>query len=174
MGFLSTIFYNVKNMNKAKKLRALGKEKLLELEDEEFYEAVNCLCEDAVYDIHAKDISHTQIIAYSLFNFEAEVNNGGLCQFFVNSSSECAPFMIEAFETVGAADLKMLFSQFVQENNIDVCNLSSFKIKDIDEYEAQTERFDFDSFDNQFYEVEDFHQQIINYCRKNIDEIICK
>lgn len=173
MGIFSTILHIIKNMNNAKKLRASGKENLLKLEDEDFYEAVNCLCQDAVYDIHAKDINHTQIMAYSLFNFEMELNNGGLCQFFVNSSSECAPFMIEAFDLIGANDVKMLFSQFIKDNNIDVCDLSSFKIDDVDEYEAQTERYDFDSFDDKFYECENFHKQIIDYCRENIDEIIC-
>jgi len=35
-----------------------------------------------------------------------EVNNGGLCQFFVNSSSECVPFISKALEAVGALDIK--------------------------------------------------------------------
>ena len=39
MGFISTVLYNVRNMKKAKKIREMGKENLLALEDEEFYEA---------------------------------------------------------------------------------------------------------------------------------------
>lgn len=172
MGILSVVLENIKNMRKAKQLRKLGKEKILALEDDEFYELVYRLCEDAVYDIHAKDINHTQVLAYCLFYFEIEVNNGGLCQFFLNSSSECAPFMVEAFETIGAESLKQLYQTFIQENHIDVSDLSSFKIQDIDDYEAQTNRFDFDSFDDAFYENEDFHQQLIDYCRDHIEEIL--
>lgn len=97
MGFFSTILYNIKNMKKAKKIREMGKENLLALEDEDFYEAMICLCDDAVYDIKAAGLTKEQILAYSLYMFEMEVNNGGLCQFFVNSSSDCAPFISEAF-----------------------------------------------------------------------------
>ena len=38
MGILGTIIYNIKNMKKAKKFRTLGKEGLLALNDEDFYE----------------------------------------------------------------------------------------------------------------------------------------
>ena len=58
------------------------------------------------------------------------------------------------------------------KENIDVNDLSSFKINDIDEYEAQTERFDFDSFDDKFYEDENLHQQIIDYARKHVEQLI--
>ena len=47
MGLFSTILYNM-NMKKAKKIREMGKENLLALEDEDFYEAMICLCDDAV------------------------------------------------------------------------------------------------------------------------------
>jgi len=58
------------------------------------------------------------------------------------------------------------------ENNIDVNDLSSFKLTSIDEYEAQTKRFDFESFDNKFYEDIDLHQLIIKYSKINIDLIL--
>ena len=51
MGLISTIFSNVKNMKKAKQYRNMGKEGLLALNDDDFYEAIECMCEDAVYDI---------------------------------------------------------------------------------------------------------------------------
>ena len=172
MGFFLTILYNMKNMKKAKKIRAMGKENLLALEDEDFYEAMICLCDDAVYDIHAAGLTQEQILAYSLYMFEMEVNNGGLCQFFVNSSSECAPFISKALEEIGAMELKDLFEQFVKDNNIDVNDLSSFEIADIDEYVEQTERFDFDGFDNRFYEDEYFHKQVIDYYRRNVEQLM--
>lgn len=172
MGLFSTILCNIKNMKKAKQIREMGKENLLVLEDEEFYEAMICLCDDAVYDIKAADLTKEQILAYSLYMFEMEVNNGGLCQFFVNSSSECAPFISEALETIGATELKNLFEQFVNDNDIDVADLSSFKIINAKEYEAQTKRFDFDSFDEKFYDNEDFHQQVIDYFRCNVEQLL--
>ena len=172
MGFISTILYNIRNMKKANKIRKTGKENLLALEDEDFYAAICCLCDDAVYDITAADLTKEQILAYSLYMFEMEVNNGGLCQFFVNSSRECAPFISEALEAIGATELKSLFDQFVKDNNIDVTDLSSFDITDVEEYEAQTERFDFDKFDDSFYDDENFHQQVIDYFRRNVEQLL--
>lgn len=172
MGILGTIIYNIKNMKKAKKLRAKGKEYLLSLDDDDFYDAIECICEDSVYDIKATNITQEQKFVYSLNKFEAEVNNGGLCQFFVNSSGECAPYISESLAAIGATQIKALFDKFISKNNIDVNDLSSFKISDIDEYEAQTERFDFDSFDDRFYEDVNFHQQIIDYSRKHIEQLI--
>ena len=174
MGILGAIIYNIKNMKKAKKFRTMGKEGLLVLDDEDFYDAIECVCEDAVYDIKDSKLTDEQKFVYSLNKFEAEVNNGGLCQFFVNSSSECAPYVSDALAAVGAFELKTLFDNFINENNIDVNDLSSFKISDVDEYEAQTERFDFDSFDDKFYEGENLHQQIIDYSRKHVEQLIAE
>ena len=42
----------------------------------------------------------------------------------------------------------------------------------IKEYEAQTKRFDFDSFDERFYDNEDFHQQVIDYFRCNVEQVL--
>ena len=170
MGFFSTILYNIKNMKKAKKIREMGKENLLALEDEDFYEAMICLCDDAVYDIKAAGLTKEQILAYSLYMFEMEVNNGGLCQFFVNSSSDCAPFISEALEAIGATELRNSFEQFV--NDVDEKIASVDVSKQLKEYEAQTKRFDFDSFDERFYDNEDFHQQVIDYFRCNVEQLL--
>ena len=172
MGILGAILHNLKNMKKAKKIRSMSKSELLALNDEDFYEAVECVCRDAVYDINASELTGEQKLVYSLNEFEAEVNNGGLCQFFANSSSECAPYVSRALDVIGAVELKNLFDSFIANNSINVNDLSSFKISNIDEYEAQTQRYDFDGFDDKFYEDENLHQQIINYARKNIEQII--
>lgn len=172
MGLLGSILYNLKYIKKAKKLRGMGKEALLSLDDEEFYSAVECLCEDAVFDLKSSLINEEQKLIYSLMNLVAEVENGGLCQFFVNSSSECAPYISSALEAVGALELKVLYDGFIADNNIDVNDLSSFKISDVSEYEAQTKRYDFDSFDDKFYEYENLCKQITDYSRANIEQIM--
>ena len=172
MGVLGTILFNIKNMKKAKKIRAMGKAQVLSLDDEQFFDAINCVCEDAVFDINESRIPKEQKLLYSLIEFEMEVNNGGLCQFFVNSSRECAPYVSEALNEIGAIDLKKLYDSFISDNKINVNDLTSFILNDIEEYQAQTERFDFDSFDDKFYEYENLHQQIIEYARKNIEAIL--
>lgn len=172
MGVISLVLSIIKNAAKGWKYKSMGAEKLLALEDEEFFSAIDCICESIVYDMYATDITEEQKIVYTLTRFEAEVNNGGLCQFFVNSSSECAPFVSKALTAIGADDIKALFEDFISTNNISVDELSSFKISDVSEYEEQTKRYDFDSFDSAFYENETIHQQIIDYARKHIHQIL--
>ncbi len=172
MGILGAILFNTRNMKKAKNLRKTGKDSLLSLSDDEFFDAVQCLCEDAVFDIKSSLINEEQKLVYSLIKLLTEVNNGGLCQFFVNSSGECAPYVSKALETVGAYEIKALYDSFISDNNIDVNDLSSFKISSVSEYEAQTKRFDFDSFDKSFYEKENLFQSIISYSRNNIGQIM--
>ena len=150
----------------------MGKENLLALSDDDFYDAIECLCDDAVFDIHEPSLLKEQVIVYSLCRFEAEVNNGGLCQFFVNSSGECAPFISEALGVIGANQIKSLFDKFIKENNIDVNDLSSFKIQDLSEFKELNERFDFDSFDERFYEDANFHKQVIDYARKHVEQLM--
>ena len=43
-----------------------------------------------------------QKVFSALWEVEAEVNNGGFSQYFVNSSAESASFVVEALETIGA------------------------------------------------------------------------
>ena len=172
MGVIGIVLSNIRRMKQAKKLRNMPRAELMVMDDEDFYDAVSCVTEDAVYDFaEQKGLAQELIFAYTLTKFEMEVNNGGLCQFFVNSSRETAPYVSDALEAVGAAGIKALFDGFIKDNGIDVNDLSSFKLSRVEDYEAQTERFDFDSFDDRFYEDCDLHLRIIAYARKNVEKI---
>jgi hypothetical protein len=46
--------------------------------------------------------STPQKVFSSIWAVESEVNNGGFSQYFINSSSETAGFVIEALNTIGA------------------------------------------------------------------------
>ncbi len=102
--------------------------------------------------------------------YEMEVNNGGLCQFFVNSSREVAPYLDECLSETGAEEHKALFNSFITENKINIYDLSSFIIDDTAEYEYQTERYPFDDFDNAFYELTPIQEYLIPYIRNHISE----
>ena len=60
MGILGIILHNIKNMKKAKKIRAMSKTDLLALDDEGFYDAISCVCDDAVYEITAPELTEEQ------------------------------------------------------------------------------------------------------------------
>ena len=172
MGVIGIILGNLRNMRRAKKLRAMPRAELLAMDDEAFYDAMECITEDAVYEISDPALNREQILAYTLIKLETEVNNGGLCQFFVNSSRQCVPYVSEALEAVGALGIRELFDSFVRGNGIDVQDLSSFQISRVEEFEEQTKRFDFDVFDDRFYEDSALHQQIIDFLRKHAEQIV--
>ena len=99
-----------------------------------------------------------------------ELQNGGLCQFFVNSSRSLAPYVDECLQAIGAEKHRKLFAEFVSNNQIDLGNLDSFRISDIEDYAAQTERYDFDAFDNSFFELSPLQDFIVAYIKANISE----
>lgn len=173
MGIMGTIIYNLKNMKRAKAIRRMPRAELMAMDDSDFFEAMEIVCEDAVYDLkEQRDLPEALIFAYTLIKLEVEVNNGGLCQFFVNSSRDCAPFVSDALAAVGALETRSHFERFVAENGIDVRELSSFRISRLEEFEARTKRFDFDAFDDRFYEDNTLHQRIVDYLRSNVEQIV--
>src|SRR5215472_15377858 len=48
-----------------------------------------------------------QQVFSAIWEVESEVNNGGFSQYFSNSSAESASFVVEAFETIGLAELRI-------------------------------------------------------------------
>lgn len=115
-------------------------------------------------------LNPSQKIFYSVNWLEIEVNNGGLCQFFVNSSRMVAPYVSEYMGIIGADDHKRLFDTFIAENNIDLTDLSSFDIDDVDEFEEQNERYPFDEYDNTFYEMKPLESYLVKYVRENLKD----
>lgn len=102
-----------------------------------------------------------------------EIQNGGLCQFFVNSSREVAPYILECLEVIGATAYAELLSDFVIKNDISLNDLGSFITEDIDEYEEQTERYPFDEFDDAYYELyekEPLERFLLEYVKKNLKD----
>ena len=172
MGFLRQIIYNFKMMKKADKLKALSNEELLALSDEELYNALEIICYFAVYDINDADLTNEQRVCSTLLNLDSEVNNGGLCQFFVNSSRALAPFVSESLSVIKADKTKELFDSFISENKIDLKDLNSFIIKDLSEFAEQNNRYPFDDFDNKYYEIGEVNDLMIRYARENINAII--
>lgn len=150
-------------------------DKLLKLTDDELFEAVYFQNLDLVESFEDEETALRQIsperrVVYILSLFDMEIQNGGLCQFFVNSTRSLAPYVDECLKTVGAEEHRQLFAEFVSKNQIDLSNLDSFKISDVDEYAAQTERYDFDTFDNAYYDLTALQDFIVAYIKVNISE----
>ena len=178
-GFFKSIFTLFHSVNDAKKNQKrylkMSSDELRQLSDEELFNAVLGRTEakvdkfDAITD-GVKALTGAERVFYVASYYEMEVNNGGLCQFFVNSSREVAPYLAECLGAIGANDHKKLFEDFISDNGIDLCNLSSFVINDADEFEKQNERFPFDDFDNAFYNLTPIQDLLIPYIREHISE----
>ena len=115
-------------------------------------------------------LNEEQRVFYAVNYLEMEVNNGGLCQFFVNSSRMIAPFVSEYMAVIGADSHKELFDQFIIKHNIDLQDLTSFRIEKIEDYQKQYERYPFDDYDNLFYELEPLQNYLVPYVKKHIEK----
>lgn len=115
-------------------------------------------------------LPHAQQVFYVTSYYEMEVNNGGLCQFFVNSSHVVAPFLSKYLNEIHAEEHKRLYDSFISNNQIDVNNLTSFIINNANEFEAQNQRYPFDDFDNAFYELRPIQEMLVSYVKEHSDE----
>ncbi len=157
------------------KTKELHGEELKKLSDDALFEAVYLQTLDVVDSFPDEETAFTRIsieqkTVYVLSIYDMEIQNGGLCQFFVNSSRSLAPYIQENLDIIGATEHKKLFADFIQSNNIDINNLDSFIISDIKDYEAQTKRYDFDSFDNKYIELPALQSYITEYIKTNIEK----
>lgn len=141
-----------------------------DIPDDQLYEKVYLETLDLVFSYPNErtalnQISAEQRVFYIVSIYDMEVLNGGLCQFFSNSSQTLAPELEECLEIVGAADHKALFADFVQKNQIDLEDLSSFRAYSVNEFIQQTQRFDYDSFDADFVELPPLWEYLLTYVR---------
>ena len=94
-----------------------------------------------------------------------EVENGGLCQFFVNWGDAMAPLTAEALAKVGAAEHRAIYEQFVKDNGIDLSDMSSFSFRTAEDFIAQYKRYPYDDFDNAYYALPPLDEIVAGYLR---------
>ncbi len=148
---------------------------LLKLTDDQLYEKVYLQTLDLAESYPDEETALSKMTPecrtfYILSIFDMEIQNGGLCQFFVNPSRFLAPYVDECLETVNAGEHKKLFADFVARNNIDLEHLESFDIEDINDYIAQTKRYDFYSFDDAYVKLTPLQEYMVSYIKANISE----
>lgn len=161
----------------------MTREELLAKLDEN---AEDCIHElgTALYDkIDAgEELQGPQIPVFALWMWNIEIQNGGLCQFFVNEG-EYATLVPSALEAVGATDYAALLQDFVTKHNISLDDLSQFDLdieslnEDMSAYVDATELYPFDDFDDAYYELystKPLEGYMAAYIRKNIDSFLQK
>lgn len=153
--------------------KELSHEALSALTDSDLYEAVwnrtNERVEQAETDrAGVAALPRAAQVFYVIYMYELEVNNGGLCQYFANSSRETAPLLSDCLAEINALDHKALFDGFVRENGIDLEDLSSFVSDSVEAYQSQTLRYPFESFDDAFFELPALATYLLPYIRVHL------
>ena len=126
-------------------------------------------------DAKLNTLNQKQRTVAVLITFDAEMMNGGLCQFFANDYNGYAQYVSDALGEVGAIELQEHYSSFVSQNEIDVTQMDSFHFVSIQDYLNQLERLPYEAFDNTFYEIsqrENLGNLLISYVRLHGDEIL--
>ncbi len=170
----------IERINKAllldKKYLKMTTNELLQLSDDELFNAVWARTESIVSS--KEDLSEgfdslneEQRIFYAVNYLEMEVNNGGLCQFFVNSSRMVAPIVSDYMGIIGAIEHKKLYDTFIEKHQINTRDLSSFDSETMEAFQSQYERYPFDEYDDAFYELEPLQSYLIPFVKKNIEKI---
>ena len=114
-------------------------------------------------------LNEHQRLVFAVNTLELEVNNGGLCQFFVNNSRDVAPYVSDGLAAIGAKEHKELFDGFIGKYKIDVKDLSSFAIRRVRDFEKQAKRYPFDEYDDRFYTLPSLQEPLTAYIRQHID-----
>ena len=153
----------------------MSTEELATLPDDEMFSAVWIRTENIVSSKEDllegfNSLNDEQRVFYAVNYLEMEVNNGGLCQFFVNSSRMVAPIVSEYMGIIGAIEHKKLYNAFIEKHQINTNDLSSFDSDTIEVFQSQYERYPFDEYDDAFYELEPLQNHLISYVKKHIEK----
>lgn len=169
----------IERINKAllfdEKYIQMSVSELSKLSDDEIFNAVWTRTENIVSSKEDllegfNSLNEEQRIFYAVNYLEMEVNNGGLCQFFVNSSRMVAPIVSEYMGIIGAIEHKQLYDTFIEKHQINLYDLSSFDCETVEVFQSQYERFPFDEYDDAFYELEPLHNYLIPFLKKHIEK----
>lgn len=145
------------------------------LSGDELFDAVLCRTEHIVDGFDAweegvNSLNSSQKLFYCVNWLETEVNNGGLCQFFVNSSRMAAPLVSAYMGMIGAEEHQKLYDDFVNRNGINLNDLSFFTIYKAKDFEKKYKAYPFDEYDNAFYEMEPLETYLKKYIREHLED----
>lgn len=126
-------------------------------------------------DANPNTLNQKQLTVAALITFDAEMMNGGLCQFLINDYQGYARYVGDALTEVGAPEMQKHYTSFLSQNEIDVTKMDSFCIASIEDYLKQLKRFPYEEFDKTFseiYEQENLWNLLIAYVQRYEEEIL--
>lgn len=150
----------------------LSPNELAKLPDDQLLCALQARIEAAINQETPTQPAVSALAFHILCLFDMEVQNGGLCQFFVNYP-HAAPYVVSAFREVGAQAYGVLYEVFCTKNAIDPENLAEFDIDEKEEYEALCKKYSFSDFDDAYYalyESDPLEKHVIPYVRARLED----
>ena len=114
-----------------------------------------------------EDLSPEQKTAYTAACLDLEIMNGGLCQFFANCP-DCAAYVPEALDRLGAAEHKALYEQFLADNSIDPLD-SLFQTETVEEFSRLYDLYPWDDFDDVYCALTPMSELLEAYIQANPD-----
>jgi hypothetical protein len=114
-----------------------------------------------------ENLSPEEKTAYTAACLDLEIMNGGLCQFFANCP-DCAAFVPEALDRLGAAEHKALYEQFLADNAIDPLD-PMFQTESIEEFSRLYDRYPWDDFDTPYCALTPMSELLEAYIQANPD-----
>lgn len=107
--------------------------------------------------------------------FDAEVQNGGAVQFFVNEGTEYAQRVSSSLRALDLEPIAALYENMLAENEIDPLNLSDFECESVEDFAALYERYpkmdEFDAAYTDLREELDFEQKMLDYAEKHLETL---
>jgi len=140
----------------------MTREELMTMDASDLFVAVGEMLENRFEQ--ENELTGPQIAVYTLYLFDLEVQNGGLSQFFLNSSGEFAPFVPSALLSVEADEYEALLAHFLDETDLDLKNLEDC---DNEKYNAA-----YGEFDDRYYvlyESQPLDEMVAAYIREHAD-----
>lgn len=141
-------------------------EDMLKLSNDEMISAL-------VIQLGAEDfdsLNESQKVVYTAAALEMEVLNGGTVQFLSNEGQYSAPYVCEALEKLGADAHLALLQQALEENHVDLSDLSAFITDDVEAFSKLYEIYDFESFDSKFIDLPPIPDYIRTYIQNHLDD----
>ncbi len=151
----------------------MSAEELLALPDEELLGIVWVRTErfSAKFDTERRALDNMnaqQRNFYIVYYYMLQVNDGGLCQYFANSSRDTALFLSDALAAVGATEHRELFEEFLHHNKVATAALFSFVVDNSADFKQLERDYPFEEFNTAFYAIAPVSEAIAAYVRENI------
>ena len=143
------MFSDISKQNKM--YREADIEELIKLEDHDLYEAIGARILAKIdfdnYESSFSALNEYEQTFWVVYEFDAEVLNGGLCQYFGNTRGRDFNRIADDLKVVGAEDYASLYTDFVKENEI---NGDEFADGVNEDWETSYNKYPYDKFDDAF------------------------